>query len=338
MKKFTSNILVFFITLTVFLSSPGYSQEVPEISDVEIANKIQEEAKDLDVINLPIRTSEEEIEKEDCENPDANKNLIDLTKNIVKDTGSILIAPAGWTKEEWIKASAIVAGLAMISTQDLKGKEFSQSLRNDTTEKISHGLEKVGNGAPALAALGATYVTSLLIKDEKLKNVSLTAVESMAIAAVLTTLGKQMFHRERPYSTTSQYNFHGPALTTKNLSFPSGHTGSAFAIATVFAEAYGDSKIAPLLAYSAATLAGLSRIHDNKHWISDVVGGAILGYAAGKFVSNKRLNNGSHSKVKVTPSVALGHNSSFEVAVRIPIVSNKKKRKQRLLDASKIQD
>ena len=55
-------------------------------------------------------------------------------------------------------------------------------------------------------------------------------------------------------------------------------------MATVFATEYKDIPVVPVIAYSAASLISLSRITENKHWITDVFSGAALGYFSGKMV------------------------------------------------------
>jgi membrane-associated phospholipid phosphatase len=60
-----------------------------------------------------------------------------------------------------------------------------------------------------------------------------------------------------------------------HASWPSGHSSSMFALAGSLAGSYGWRAGIP--AYSAATLVALSRIRENKHWLSDVVGGALFG-------------------------------------------------------------
>jgi membrane-associated phospholipid phosphatase len=67
-----------------------------------------------------------------------------------------------------------------------------------------------------------------------------------------------------------------------NKSFPSGHTSNAFTLATVAQEHYGWKVGVP--AYLLAGLMGASRINQDKHWFSDVVGGAALGYIVGRTV------------------------------------------------------
>ena len=58
----------------------------------------------------------------------------------------------------------------------------------------------------------------------------------------------------------------------------------AFAAATVFAMEYKNIKWVPILSYSAASLIGLSRITENRHWLTDVLAGAALGYFTGRHV------------------------------------------------------
>jgi membrane-associated phospholipid phosphatase len=67
-----------------------------------------------------------------------------------------------------------------------------------------------------------------------------------------------------------------------NKSFPSGHTSNAFAMASVAQRHYGWKIGVP--AYALAGLMGVSRIHEDKHWLSDVVAGAALGCVVGHTV------------------------------------------------------
>lgn len=95
-------------------------------------------------------------------------------------------------------------------------------------------------------------------------------------------------------------------------SFPSGHTSNSFVAASVANGLYG--KKVGLTAYLAAVIVAGSRIHDNKHYLSDVIAGAILGTAIGRgFVQAYRrdliIENLSLSPVSgnLVFSVALDH-------------------------------
>ena len=61
-------------------------------------------------------------------------------------------------------------------------------------------------------------------------------------------------------------------------SFPSGHTATAFMTATMLSKEYGDrSPWYSIAAYSLAASTGLTRMANNKHWLSDVLAGAGFG-------------------------------------------------------------
>ncbi len=63
--------------------------------------------------------------------------------------------------------------------------------------------------------------------------------------------------------------------TNKHDSFPSGHTSSAFSAASFIHMRYG-LKYA-ILPYLAAAYTGYTRVHSNRHYTSDVIGGAVVG-------------------------------------------------------------
>jgi len=65
----------------------------------------------------------------------------------------------------------------------------------------------------------------------------------------------------------------------ENYSFPSGHAASTFALAAVLERHLGYRLAWPTLVI--ATYVGTSRLHDNVHFLSDVVFGAAVGEAAG---------------------------------------------------------
>lgn len=99
-----------------------------------------------------------------------------------------------------------------------------------------------------------------------------------------------------------------------NQSFPSGHTSNAFAVATVAQQHYGWKIGVP--AYGLAGLMGISRIHQDKHWLSDVVAGATLGYISGRTVT--RVNGQSERVLRATWNVSplvARHTRGMQVSV-----------------------
>lgn len=93
---------------------------------------------------------------------------------------------------------------------------------------------------------------------------------STLINAILVYPVKRIISRERPDFS----NHH---------SLPSGHTSNAFVGAAFFHQEY--RKTAPVISgagYLTATATGYLRIHNNKHWFSDVIAGAGIGILSTK--------------------------------------------------------
>ena len=110
------------------------------------------------------------------------------------------------------------------------------------------------------------------------------------INAVYTTAIKYATHRLRPDESN-------------HLSFPSGHTSNAFAWATVANHYYGPKFGVP--AYLLASLIGVGRMEKNVHWLSDVVGGASMGYLVGRTVVRKdseRLPEAHAHQLRIMPA------------------------------------
>jgi membrane-associated phospholipid phosphatase len=70
---------------------------------------------------------------------------------------------------------------------------------------------------------------------------------------------------------------------SNNLSFPSGHAAITFAAAAVIERHLG--WMGSVGAYAVAAYVSTSRLHDNVHYLSDVIFGAAIGTIAGRTVT-----------------------------------------------------
>ena len=76
-----------------------------------------------------------------------------------------------------------------------------------------------------------------------------------------------------------KYSVRRDRPTGECCSFPSGHAATAFAAAAVIERHFGYRMSLPAMAI--ATYVATSRLHDNRHFLSDVVFGSALGTATG---------------------------------------------------------
>jgi len=92
--------------------------------------------------------------------------------------------------------------------------------------------------------------------------------------------------RARPYMYDS-FPYERHMFSDDFQSFPSGHSANAFAIATVFAEAYKNRRAVPYICYGLAGLTAFSRVYDNKHHVSDILVGSTIGFLVGQTVAKR---------------------------------------------------
>ena len=152
---------------------------------------------------------------------------------------------------------------------------------------ITNSVTPLTIGAPILM-----FSAGLIHKDSSLKSKGILLGETLLVNAFITTALKLSIQRDRPFVT---YSFIDQQVKAGSWSFPSGHTSSAFALATSLSIAYTKwYVIAP--SYLWASSVGYSRMHLGVHYPSDVLAGALVGTGSA-FLSNV-LNNCIHKKVK----------------------------------------
>ena len=225
----------------------------------------------------------------------------DYLAGFITDTRDILSSPSSWGKSGWVRAS-VAAGITLgLYSYDREIQDWVQDHRNGASDRIADYAEPFGNGMFILPSLGGLYLYSRLYRDERAGRAALLGLRSVIISGLITNAMKFAGHRHRPDSGDGHDVWDGPGLSASDLSFPSGHATSAFALASVIASEYEDKAYVPPLSYGIAALTALSRVNDNKHWASDVFMGSVIGYAAGKTIY--ALQRGRNANLSVIPLV-----------------------------------
>lgn len=176
---------------------------------------------------------------------------------------------------------------------------FDGDIRSAVQRNRSHGLDNVADAAALLGnpylhlgAAALVYGGGVVADSARWKATGQMLGEALILADGVTLILKEASGRGRPDTTRHKGDFRPFGFKNEYDSFPSMHTASSFAVASVLA---GRSASLPgaLLSYSAATLVGLARLSQDKHWASDVLLAAALGELAGRVAIWQHTRHGA---------------------------------------------
>ena len=146
-----------------------------------------------------------------------------------------------------------------------------------TAEASRRGWSKtssIGHDVLVGAALGTPVIQGDWRGD-------LQAAGSMLAAGGTTWVLKELVQERRPDRSD-------------NRSFPSGHTSVSFAAAATLEKRYGWRAGLPALA--VASFVGFARVQADKHYVHDVLAGALIGGASGFLLTSRH-----DDRVRLTP-------------------------------------
>ncbi|MBN2175871.1 MAG: phosphatase PAP2 family protein [Bacteroidales bacterium] len=235
---------------------------------------------------------------------------IDFNKRYIvsywTDTKEIVKTPLHWKGRQWSAFAGLAGAWTVTYVYDEEIYNFFQKNRTQKTDNISkYFIEPWGSGLYSIPLLAGIYLSG--IKNEHHRNVALTGLKAYLLSGGAAFVIKYISHRHRPNDNIppNAYLWEGPLpFTTDYTSFPSGHTTTAFAIATVLAIGYRDKTWIGVTSYTVAALVGLSRINDGKHWATDVVAGAALGTFIGCVLA--KTNFDRNGKLAIGPTTVMG--------------------------------
>jgi membrane-associated phospholipid phosphatase len=195
------------------------------------------------------------------------------------------------TRRDLLVSAVAIGATGLLSIYDSDIARASQQPRyqSESLHRFALNVSKVNETTLTVAGI-ATYGIGRLSGNRTVADVGLHATESVVLASLASQVIRGALGRSRPYVTkdTDQYNFKfGKGFSSFDYrSFPSIHTSSSMAVATVITmelhRRHSDATpfVAPIL-FAAGLLPGLVRIQLDQHWASDVFAGAFMGVFAG---------------------------------------------------------
>jgi hypothetical protein len=171
-------------------------------------------------------------------------------------------------------------------------ERLSNSLPNTVNQiSFSKNVSRIGAAYTTLPVAGALYFYGRAKNDAKAREVGVLGAEALLDSAIIMKLMKLASGRERPELEGG----HGRFFKGKE-SFPSGHAMETWAFASLISHEYAPSKIVPIITYGLATTVSVSRFTGRKHYASDIVAGASIGWFIGKYVFDHHLDPSIHKR------------------------------------------
>ena len=209
--------------------------------------------------------------------------LDDVSKYTVKDLRYV------FTNKNllWFGVGSAISGAMIPTNIDSEVQDFFR--REPYTDYVHTYGAYFGSYGHLIFGLGI-YIYGEFSHDEKLIYTAEKLYEALLINGVLTFGLKNAIGRLGPAIAKPDEFKPFPSVydwLSQKTVWPSGHTSSMFAGATVLSTIYKDKPWIKYTSYTLALFVAASQIDRNVHWFSDCVGGAFLGYLVGKSVVQK---------------------------------------------------
>jgi PAP2 superfamily len=190
----------------------------------------------------------------------------------------LLQSPFFFDKNDIIITGAVLAIAGVSFSLDNKVRKEVLNTHNPTMDKITNIGEGLGRPIYGSILSGLLYATGLLTSNNHIKATGQMLAEGILTNGIYTQLFKITMGRARPYTgeSNTEIDIFEFEFEKEENSLPSGHTSTAFTVATVLSKRI-DNIYASVALYSLASLTAYQRVYTDVHWFSDTILGAALG-------------------------------------------------------------
>ncbi|HYH81913.1 MAG TPA: phosphatase PAP2 family protein [Longimicrobium sp.] len=183
----------------------------------------------------------------------------------------------------WAGAGAALAGSLLLDRAiERRVPEGGGTRLEWASDRLNYG------GRPQIAAigLGVAWAGGKLAGSPR----TAEAVEHVGIALLASGVANGVVKvgvgRERPAFTDDPHRYRPFNRRDRWQSFPSGHATVAFSLAASISEEARTPWVTAAT-YGTAALVGWSRVYEDRHWASDVVGGALVGVVGSRYAIHR---------------------------------------------------
>ncbi|HKE28750.1 MAG TPA: phosphatase PAP2 family protein [Bryobacteraceae bacterium] len=225
-----------------------------------------------------------------------------MPKFILYDQKAIWTSPFHTSKQnaKWWAIWGVTVGGLIASDRYIQ----RDAPNNATLVRVGNDASYLGEVYTLLPIAAGMYFIGTSNGSDHFRETGLLSFEALANVGIMDLVLKSALGRERPTEGKGNGAFQ-QSPNRVNSSFPSGHTISTFALASVVAHEYHHHTWVKALIYGYGIGVGAARLAANKHFPSDVVAGGVMGWFVGDYVYGKRHN--SELDKKSTAQTILSH-------------------------------
>jgi membrane-associated phospholipid phosphatase len=215
------------------------------------------------------------------------------------DQKEIWLSPFHMRNEDrkwWMGFGAVTA--ALIASD----RKTSTALENSPGQVAwANRLSQVGAAYTLIPVTAGFYGAGIWANNAQARETGVLGAEALLDSLIVVSVLKPIAGRVRPDSASKERGqfFDG------GDSFPSGHAIESWALASLIAHEYkhGGGRFVPYVAYGLATVVSAARFAAQKHYASDIVAGAGMGWFIGRYVYQTHENHAAHQHAWTRPLI-----------------------------------
>ena len=219
-------------------------------------------------------------------------------KFTLQSVGNGFTQPLRWQKDDFITAGGIIAGTGILYLSDKEARYFFQNHQNDIPQVVKDVGWYFGSPQNFFMITAGIYGFGLITDNEKVRHTGVLIIASAVTSGIIQSISKTAVGRARPMSGNRD-DFKPFDGTAGYHSFPSGHAILSFSMAHSIAKQFDNFWVKAGI-YTVGSIAPISRLWADAHWLSDVGLGIAISIVVVDGVDNfmKKKNAYNYSKPK----------------------------------------
>jgi hypothetical protein len=204
--------------------------------------------------------------------------------HVLGGTGHVLASPLRWHGKDWAIFSSVLGGTFALSFLDEEVNEFFLRNRSKTADDLAEVGIEYGEPVTVVILTGSLYAVGLIAASDWLRESCVILSASLLPDGIIQTVTKKTTGRARPHLGLGHDEFDPFRNKETHYAFFSGHTMVAMATSHTFAKRI-DNAPAKVVLYGLGGIAGLARMYNEDHWLTDVALGNALAIVSVNSVS-----------------------------------------------------